>query len=79
MKKTIAVCLGLSVLAAWNVPSFAQQSQDDDPIIMDKKQKDKDREELDKRYKATLQKTRKDGPVERVDPWANMRSNDQKK
>ena len=79
MKKTIAVCLGLSVLAAWSLPSFAQQSQDDDPIIMDKKQKDKDREELDKRYKATLQKTRKDGPVERVDPWANMRSNDQKK
>ena len=79
MKKTIAVCLGLGLLTAWNAPSLAQGSRDDDPIIIDKKQQEKDREELDKRYKATLQKTRKEGPVERVDPWANMRSNDQKK
>ena len=73
MKKAIAICIGLSILIAWSVPSFAQESREDDPIILDQKEKQKEREEIDKRYKATLQKTRKEGPAERMDPWANMR------
>ncbi len=73
MKKTIAICIGLGILIAWNAPSFSQEARDDDPIILDQKEKQKEREEVDKRYKATLQKTRKEGPAERMDPWANMR------
>ena len=75
MKKTIAIFLGLGLLTAWNAPAFPQEQQSDDPIALERKQKQRDNEELDKRYKATLQKTRKDGPAERIDPWANMRSN----
>ena len=80
MKKIIAICLGLGLLFAWYAPAFAQESKEaDDPIVLDQKQRAKEREEVDQRYKSTLQKTRKDTPTERVDPWANMRSNDQKK
>ncbi len=72
MKRVIAATLGLAVLTAYSA-ALAQESREDDPIIVEQKEKAKEREALDKRYKATLEQTRKDGPVERVDPWANMR------
>jgi len=78
MKKAFAVCIGLAVLAGWSAPALAQ-SREDDPLILEQKAKQKENEELDKRYKSTLQKTRKEMPNERVDPWANMRANEQKK
>jgi hypothetical protein len=41
--------------------------------------KKKDAEEIDKRYKSTLDQTSKDGPSGRIDPWANMRNSDDSK
>ena len=57
--------------------AFAQ-ARDDDPIVMEQKQKKKDREDIDKTYKATLDRTRGSAPAVRVDPWANMRPDDTK-
>lgn len=73
MKKVIAATIGLAFLTALSGAAFAQASNEDDPIIMDQKRKKKDAEELDKRYKSTLEKTRGDAPVQRIDPWSNMR------
>lgn len=67
------------VLAALTGIAFAQGSKDDDPIIMEQKQKKKDAEEIDKNYKSTLDKTRKDTAATRTDPWSNMRGADDSK
>jgi len=74
MKRVIVATVGLAFLTALVGPAFAQPADENDPMVLDQKEKKKELEEIDKRYKATLQKTRKDGPSERIDPWANMRS-----
>jgi hypothetical protein len=76
MKRMIAATV---VLAALTGNAFAQASKDDDPIIMDQKQKKLDAEEIDKKYKSTLDKTRKDTAATRADPWSNMRGADDSK
>jgi hypothetical protein len=76
MKRLIAATIALAVLTG---PVFAQQSREDDPIIMEQKAKKKDVEELDKRYKATLEKTRQDVKAPPADPWSNMRGSDNSK
>jgi hypothetical protein len=75
MKRVIAATIGLAFLTALSGAAFAQPANEDDPIVMDKKQKKKDAEEIDKRYKATLEKTRNDA-AGRLDPWSNMRGSD---
>ncbi len=67
------------VLAALTGIAFAQGSKDDDPIMMEQKQKKVDAEEIDKKYKSTLDKTRKDTAATRADPWSNMRGADDSK
>jgi len=42
-------------------------------------QRRKDDAAVDRQYKATLQRTRKDTVVAPSDPWANMRSTDDSK
>ena len=79
MKRLIAATVGVAFLTALIGAASAQPSNEDDPIIMEQKEKKKEAEELDKRYKSTLEKTRKDTPAERIDPWSNMRgANDPK-
>jgi hypothetical protein len=76
MKRLIAATVALAFLTG---PVFAQESKDDDPIIMDQKQKKKDAEEIDKRYKSTLDKTRQETTAVKTDPWSNMRGADDSK
>lgn len=76
MKRIIAATV---VLASLTGGVFAQASKDDDPIIMEQKQKKLDAEAVDKKYRSTLDKTRQDTPTTRADPWSNMRgANDSK-
>ena len=75
MKRIIAATV---VLASLTGPGFAQQ-KDDDPIIMEQKQKKLDAEAVDKRYKSTLDKTRQNTTATRADPWSNMRGADDSK
>ena len=76
MKKMIAATV---VLAALTGIAFAQASKDSDPIMMEQKQKKMDAEEIDKKYKSTLDRTRKDTAATRADPWSNMRGADDSK
>jgi len=71
MRKLVASAIMLAILSG---PVFAQQSRDDDPIMIQEREKKQQAEALDKQYKRTLDQTRKEGdaPV-RSDPWANMR------
>lgn len=79
MKRMIAATVGLAFLTVLTGVAFAQELKEDDPIIIEQKEKRKEAEDTDKRYKATLQKTRKDTPAERIDPWSNMRGADDSK
>jgi len=76
MKRLIAATVALAALTG---PVFAQASNEDDPIIMDQKQKKKDAEAIDKQYKSTLDKTRQETTAPRADPWSNMRGADDSK
>ena len=77
MKRLIAATLMLAFLTG---PVFAQASRDDDPIIMQDKQRAKDAEDVDKQYKKTLDKTRRaTEATSRTDPWSNMRGTDDSK
>ena len=70
MKRLIAATLGLAVLVA---PAFAQPSRDDDPVIIQDKNKKRDAEAIDRQYKSTLDNTRTGNKAPRTDPWSNMR------
>jgi hypothetical protein len=71
MRKILLSAVALAILSG---PAFAQQSRDDDPIMIQERDKQQQAQSLDKQYKRTLDQTRKesDTPV-RTDPWANMR------
>jgi hypothetical protein len=76
MKRLIAATVALAALTR---PVFAQASNEDDPIILQEKQKKKDAEAQDRQYKSTLDKTRQETTAPRTDPWSNMRGTDDSK
>ena len=76
MKRIIAATV---VLASLTGSGFAQQQKDDDPIMLEQKQKKLEAEAVDKRYKSTLDKTRQGTTATRVDPWSNIRGVDDSK
>ncbi len=76
MKRIIAATV---VLASLTGPGFAQQEKDDDPIMLEQKQKKLEAEAVDKRYKSTLDKTRQNTTATRADPWSNLRGADDSK
>lgn len=78
MKRIIAATVVLASLTLTG-DVFAQASKDDDPIMMEQKQKKLDAEAIDKRYKSTLDKTRQNTTTTRVDPWSNIRGADDSK
>ena len=79
MKKALICAIGIAFLTVVSGAAFAQeQKQDDDPIVMEQKRKQKEAEEIDKRYKSTLEKTRGSAPAAPMDPWSNMRGDDSK-
>lgn len=70
MKRLVISAIALGILSA---PAFAQKSNDD-PIVIQERDKKQQAEAVDKQYKRTLEQTRKDGDsATRNDPWANMR------
>jgi hypothetical protein len=71
--------IGLVLLAAFAGPVFAQQPMPDDPAVLDRIQKKKDAEALDKQYKSTLKSTDQAATPVRSDPWQNMRGTDDSK
>jgi hypothetical protein len=75
----VRTIVALVLLAAFAGPVFAQKLRDDDPIIVEKKQKKKEAEELDKQYKSTLKSTDQTTTPVRSDPWQNMRGPDNSK
>ena len=71
MRRLIASAVVLAILAE---PVSAQKRRDDDPLIIMEREKQQQAQEVDKQYKRTLDRTRKDGDAPRSnDPWANMR------
>ena len=82
MKRLIIGTIGLALLTVFLTvlggAASAQQNPDDEPMKMEQKRKQKEAEEIDKRYQSTLQKTRGSSPAAPVDPWSNMRGDDSK-
>jgi hypothetical protein len=76
MKRLIAATVALAALTG---PVFAQAANEDDPIILEQKQKKKDAEAQDRQYKSTLERTRQEVTAPRADPWSNMRGTDNSK
>ena len=78
MKRTIESLFALLLLFVAVAPVFAQAISDD-PAVLDREQKKKDREALDKQYNATIKNTDQASAPVRVDPWAKMRGSDDAK
>ncbi len=79
MRSLIAAAVMAGFLAG---PAYAQKAkkQQNDALVAEELQKRKDAEAIDREYKSTLQRTRKEVTETHVnDPWANMRGNDASK
>jgi hypothetical protein len=70
--------IGLAILAAFAGPSHAQQKPDS-ALSDDEKVTKSVADAVDRQYKATLDRTRKEAKETRVDPWSNMRGSDTSK
>ena len=71
MKKLVLAAVTIS---AFGTPVLAQK-QDDSPMAILEKEKQKQAEQLDQQYKRMIDRTRKDETAStRNDPWANMRA-----
>ena len=71
--------IALVSLAIFAGPVLAGALPDDDPVVLEEKQKKKDAEETYKRYKSTLKNTDQGVAPVRADPWQNMRGADDSK
>jgi hypothetical protein len=72
------ITIGLVLLAFLAGPLHAQGKKDkkdeDNELLRQYQQRQKENAEIDKRYQKTLQQTRgADAAPVKVDPWANMR------
>jgi hypothetical protein len=77
-----ALFLGAAIAASLVGSGYAaSEEEDNEPNDLKKElyQRRKDDAAVDKQYKATLQRTRKDAVVAPSDPWANMRGADDSK
>jgi hypothetical protein len=80
-KNRVAVMTSLRVLIVGAVlaaamAGIANAQVKDNPLKLDEIQRRKDDVAVDKQYKATLERTRKEAPETRSDPWQNMRGGD---
>ena len=67
------------LLAAFAGPVLAEEAIPDDPQVLERIQKKKEAEALDKQYKSTLKSTNQATTPVRSDPWQNMRGADNSK
>jgi hypothetical protein len=74
MKKLLASAVILAILSS---PAFAQLGKkEDDPLVLEEKEKQKQAETVDKQYKQMMERLRKDKDTgaAKTDPWSNMRT-----
>jgi len=69
MRKLVASAVALAILT---LPAFAQKKEDE-PLEIIERDKQKQAEELDKKYKRMMERNRKDADAPKTDPWATMR------
>ena len=61
-------------------PVYAQVKKEATPMQLEEEQKKRDAEAVDRQYKSTLDRTRKETTETRGnDPWSNMRGTDNSK
>jgi hypothetical protein len=71
MRKLFASAIVLAILTS---PAFAQQKQEDEPLVILERDKQRQAEALDKQYKRMMDRSRKDTETPKTDPWSNMRA-----
>lgn len=78
-----SLVVGAVMAAALAGPVLAQQKEPSkNPLLIEEEQKRKDDAAVDRQYKATLERVKKNGaPAETrsADPWQNMRNADDSK
>jgi hypothetical protein len=74
------ITIGVVLLAFLAAPLHAQGKKDkkeDNELMRQYEERQKENAEIDKRYQKTLQQTRGvDAAPAKIDPWANMRGTD---
>jgi len=80
MRVLRALFLGTAMAASLASAAYAAE-EEEEPNGLKKElmERRKDDAAIDKQYKATLQRTRKDAVVAPSDPWANIRGADDSK
>jgi Ni/Co efflux regulator RcnB len=75
------ITIGIVLLAFLAAPLHAQQDKkdDDNELLRQYKERQKENIEIDKKYQKTLDQTRVDSAPVKVDPWAKMRGTDDAK
>ena len=70
------VALGLALLAGFLAAPAYAQLKPDNALSAEERIAKSAADEVDRQYKNTLNKTRKENTEVRVDPWSNMRGTD---
>ena len=73
MRVLRALFLGAALAASLAGSAYAEEDEEKNDLKKELMERRKDDAAIDKQYKATLQRTRKDAVVAPSDPWANMR------
>ncbi len=71
MKRIFVSAIMFGILVG---PVYAQGKKEDPVQALERANKKKNDIEIDRQYRATLQKTDQAAAQARVDPWANMRA-----
>jgi hypothetical protein len=74
-----ALIVGAVMVGCFARPVYAQKQEDKTPLQLEDDQKKRDADAIDRQYKSTLDRTRKNTTETRADPWSNMRGNDDSK
>ncbi len=76
MRKLTISAIVLALLAGPALAQQPRQQQGNPSQQAEEEAKSKNADAIDRQYKATLDRTRKDVAPVRTDPWSNMRSAD---
>ena len=62
-----------AIIASLAVPAFAQADPNKEAQSKAEEQKRKEADEIEKAYKDAINRTSREQPVKKADPWGNMR------
>ncbi len=79
MRSLIVGAALAGVLAGCLAGTNYAKAADDSPVAVEQSEKKKAAEAIDRQYKSTLERTRKDTPAVRADPWQSIRGPDDSK